>query len=295
MISSELLKKIRKIEIKTSHLVTDLLAGRYNSAFKGRGMEFEEVRPYMVGDDVRTIDWNVSARTGEPFIKKFREERELTVIIAVDVSGSLGFGSRHQLKRELVAELAATLAYAAIRNNDKVGLMLFTDHVECYVPPRKGVRHVLRIIRELLAFEPKGNGTDLSGALEELNRAIKRRAVVFAISDYQEGAEQWSASMKRSALRHDLIPVVVSDEREEIMPNVGMVELEDAESGHRTLLDTSRKRVRNRFAEYAREQKASRDRIFRKMRLDPVEVATGDSFVDELTKYFQRRERRQRR
>ena len=295
MISSELLKKIRKIEIKTSHLVTDLLAGRYNSAFKGRGMEFEEVRPYMVGDDVRTIDWNVSARTGEPFIKKFREERELTVIIAVDVSGSLGFGSRHQLKRELVAELAATLAYAAIRNNDKVGLMLFTDQVECYVPPRKGVRHVLRIIRELLAFEPKGNGTDLSGALEELNRAIKRRAVVFAISDYQEGAEQWSASMKRSALRHDVIPVVVSDEREEIMPNVGMVELEDAESGHRTFLDTSRKRVRNRFAEYAREQKASRDRIFRKMRLDPVEVATGDSFVDELTKYFQRRERRQRR
>ena len=295
MISSELLKKIRKIEIKTSHLVTDLLAGRYNSAFKGRGMEFEEVRPYMVGDDVRTIDWNVSARTGEPFIKKFREERELTVIIAVDVSGSLGFGSRRQLKRELVAELAATLAYAAIRNNDKVGLMLFTDRVECFVPPRKGVRHVLRIIRELLAFEPKGSGTDIAGALEELNRAIKRRAVVFAISDYQEHAESWSASMKRSALRHDLIPVVVSDEREERMPDVGLVELEDAETGRRTFLDTSRRRVRNRFAEHAREQCAERDRIFRKMRLDPVEVKTGDSFVDELTRYFQRRERRQRR
>lgn len=295
MISSELLKKIRKIEIKTSHLVTDLLAGRYNSAFKGRGMEFEEVRPYMVGDDVRTIDWNVSARTGEPFIKKFREERELTVIIAVDVSGSLGFGSRRQLKRELVAELAATLAYAAIRNNDKVGLMLFTDRVECFVPPRKGVRHVLRIIRELLAFEPKGSGTDIAGALEELNRAIKRRAVVFSISDYQEQVEDWSASMKRSALRHDLIPVVVSDEREELMPDVGLVELEDAETGRRTFLDTSRKRVRNRFAEHAREQSAERDRIFRKMRLDPVEVKTGDSFVDELTRYFQRRERRQRR
>lgn len=295
MISSELLKKIRKIEIKTSHLVTDLLAGRYNSAFKGRGMEFEEVRPYMVGDDVRTIDWNVSARTGEPFIKKFREERELTVIIAVDVSGSLGFGSRRQLKRELVAELAATLAYAAIRNNDKVGLMLFTDRVECFVPPRKGVRHVLRIIRELLAFEPEGSGTDIAGALEELNRAIKRRAVVFAISDYQEHAESWSASMKRSALRHDLIPVVVSDEREELMPDVGLVELEDAETGRRTFLDTSRRRVRNRFAEHAREQSAERDRIFRKMRLDPVEVKTGDSFVDELTRYFQRRERRQRR
>ena len=159
MISSELLNKIRKVEIKTSHLVTDLLAGRYNSAFKGRGMEFEEVRPYAVGDDVRTIDWNVSARSGEPFVKKFREERELTVIIAVDVSGSLGFGTRRQLKRELVAELAATLAYAAIRNNDKVGLMLFTDRVECFVPPRKGVRHVLRIIRELLAFENRPRRT----------------------------------------------------------------------------------------------------------------------------------------
>ena len=295
MISSELLKKIRKIEIKTSHLVNDLLAGRYNSAFKGRGMEFEEVRPYAVGDDVRTIDWNVSARTGEPFIKKFREERELTVIIAVDVSGSLGFGTRQQLKRELVAELAATLAYAAIRNNDKVGLMLFTDRVECYVPPRKGVRHVLRIIRELLAFEPEGSGTDLSGALEELNRAIKRRAVVFAISDFQQNPDDWSTAIKRSALRHDLIPVVVSDQREQAMPNVGLLELEDAETGERTFLDTSRRRIRNRFSEFTRRRSASRDGIFRRMRLDPVEVRTGDSFVEELTRYFQRRERRQRR
>ena len=295
MISSELLKKIRKIEIKTSHLVTDLLAGRYNSAFKGRGMEFEEVRPYAVGDDVRTIDWNVSARTGEPFIKKFREERELTVIIAVDVSGSLGFGTRGQLKRELVAELAATLAYAAIRNNDKVGLMLFTDRVECFVPPRKGVRHVLRIIRELLAFEPEGSGTNLSEAVEELNRAIKRRAVVFAISDYQQEPDEWSASVKRSALRHDLIPVVVSDRRELDMPDVGLLELQDAETGRSVFLDTSRRRVRNRFAGFASDQVASRNRMFRRMRLDPIEVETGDSFVEQLTRYFQRRERRQRR
>ncbi|MEC8560433.1 MAG: DUF58 domain-containing protein [Planctomycetota bacterium] len=295
MISSELLKKIRKIEIKTSHLVTDLLAGRYNSAFKGRGMEFEEVRPYAVGDDVRTIDWNVSARTGEPFIKKFREERELTVIIAVDVSDSLGFGTRGQLKRELVAELAATLAYAAIRNNDKVGLMLFTDRVECFVPPRKGVRHVLRIIRELLAFEPEGSGTDLAGALEELNRAIKRRAVVFAISDYQQDPDDWSPSMKHSALRHDLIPVVVTDRRELDMPDVGLVELQDAETGRSVFLDTSRRRIRNRFARFATDLVASRDRTFRRMRLDPIEVETGDSFVEELTRYFQRRERRQRR
>ncbi len=295
MISSELLNKIRKVEIKTSHLVTDLLAGRYNSAFKGRGMEFEEVRPYAVGDDVRTIDWNVSARSGEPFVKKFREERELTVIIAVDVSGSLGFGTRGQLKRELVAELAATLAYAAIRNNDKVGLMLFTDRVECFVPPRKGVRHVLRIIRELLAFEPEGSGTDLSGALEELNRAIKRRAVVFAISDYQQDPDDWSTSMKHSALRHDLIPVVVRDRRELDMPDVGFVELEDAETGRSVFLDTSRRRVRDRFARFASELVARRDRTFRRMRLDPIEVETGDSFVEELTRYFQRRERRQRR
>jgi uncharacterized protein (DUF58 family) len=295
MLSTELLKKIRRIEIKTSHLVTDLLAGRYNSAFKGRGMEFEEVRPYMVGDDVRTIDWNVSARTGEPFIKKFREERELTVIIAVDISGSLGFGSQGELKREMVAELAATLAYAAIRNNDKVGLLLFTDRVERYVPPRKGVRHVLRLIREILTTEPVGTGTDLSVALDELNRAMKRHAVVFAVSDYQEAPEEWSSSMKRAALRHDLIPIVVGDEREAIMPNVGMIELQDSETGQRTFLDTSRRSIRNRFREQNIERDEAREKVFRRMRLDPIKVETGGSFIDELTGYFQRRERRQRR
>jgi uncharacterized protein (DUF58 family) len=295
MLSTELLKKIRRIEIKTSHLVTDLLAGRYNSAFKGRGMEFEEVRPYMVGDDVRTIDWNVSARTGEPFIKKFREERELTVIIAVDISGSLGFGSQGELKREMVAELAATLAYAAIRNNDKVGLLLFTDRVERFVPPRKGVRHVLRLIREILTTEPVGTGTDLSVALDELNRAMKRHAVVFAVSDYQEAPEEWSSSMKRAALRHDLIPIVVGDEREAIMPNVGMIELQDSETGQRTFLDTSRRSIRNRFREQNIERDEAREKVFRRMRLDPIRVETGGSFIDELTGYFQRRERRQRR
>mgnify|MGYP001167610843 CR=1 FL=1 len=295
MLSTELLKKIRRIEIKTSHLVTDLLAGRYNSAFKGRGMEFEEVRPYMVGDDVRTIDWNVSARTGEPFIKKFREERELTVIIAVDISGSLGFGSQGELKREMVAELAATLAYAAIRNNDKVGLLLFTDRVERFIPPRKGVRHVLRLIREILTLEPEGTGTDLSVALDELNRAIKRHAVVFAVSDFQEDPEEWRSSMKRAALRHDLIPIVVGDEREEFMPDVGMIELQDSETGERTFLDTSRKSIRNRFREQTLELARARETIFRRMRLDPIKVRTGGSFIDELTGYFQRRERRQRR
>lgn len=295
MLSTDLLKKIRRIEIRTSHLVTELLAGRYHSAFKGRGIEFEEVRPYLIGDDVRTIDWNVSARTGEPHIKKFREERELTVILAVDVSPSQGFGSQGQLKRELVAELAATLAFSAIRNSDNVGLLLFTDRVERFIPPRKGVRHVLRIIRELLTMEPEGSGTDLAGALDELNRVVKRRSVVFVISDYQDTDESWKNSMKRASLRHDLIPVVISDEREEELPNVGIIELEDSETHQRIVLDTSRHGVRSRFAGYARDRREGRTRSFRRMRLEPIEVQTGESFVEELTRYFRKRERRQRR
>jgi uncharacterized protein (DUF58 family) len=295
MLSTELLKKIRRIEIRTSHLVTDMLAGRYHSAFKGRGIEFEEVRPYQVGDDVRTIDWNVSARTGEPHIKKFREERELTVILAVDVSRSQGFGTRGQLKREMVAEIAATLAFAAIRNSDKVGLLLFTDRVERFVPPRKGVRHVLRIIRELLAIEPKGSGTDLAAALDELNRISKRRSVVFAISDFQDEEETWTRAMKRASLRHDVIPVVVSDEREESLPAIGIVELEDAETGRRVVVDTGRRSIRRRFEGYARERSSTRTRSFRRMRLEPIEVRTGQSFIEPLTAYFRKRERRQRR
>ena len=295
MLSTELLKKIRRIEIRTSHLVTDMLAGRYHSAFKGRGIEFEEVRPYLVGDDVRTIDWNVSARTGEPHIKKFREERELTVILAVDVSRSQGFGTQGQLKREVVAEIAATLAFAAIRNSDKVGLLLFTDRVERFVPPHKGVRHVLRIIRELLAIEPKGSGTDLAAALDELNRISKRRSVVFAISDFQDDDEAWGRAMKRASLRHDLIPIVISDEREERLPPVGIIELEDAETGRRVVVDTSRRSVRRRFEGHARERTDSRTKAFRRMRLEPIEVRTGESFIEPLTAYFRKRERRQRR
>jgi uncharacterized protein (DUF58 family) len=267
MLSTELLKKIRRIEIRTSHLVTDMLAGRYHSAFKGRGIEFEEVRPYQVGDDVRTIDWNVSARTGEPHIKKFREERELT----------------------------ATLAFAAIRNSDKVGLLLFTDRVERFVPPRKGVRHVLRIIRELLAIEPRGSGTDLAAALDELNRISKRRSVVFAISDFQDEDETWTRAMKRASLRHDVIPVVISDEREESLPAIGIVELEDAETGRRVVVDTGRRSIRRRFEGYARERSSTRTRSFRRMRLEPIEVRTGESFIEPLTAYFRKRERRQRR
>lgn len=295
MLSTELLKKIRRIEIRTSHLVTDMLAGRYHSAFKGRGMEFEEVRPYLPGDDVRAIDWNVSARTGEPHIKKFREERELTVILAVDVSRSQGFGTRGQLKRELVAEIAATLAFAAIRNNDKVGVLLFTDRVERFIPPRKGVRHVLRIIRELLTVEPEGTGTDLSAALDELNRVCKRRSVVFAISDYQDDEAHWTRAMKSASLRHDVIPIVIGDEREEALPRVGIIELEDRETGRRVLVDTDRRSIRRRYETHARERAESRTGSFRRMRLEPIEVRTGDSFIEPLTSFFRDRERRKAR
>jgi uncharacterized protein (DUF58 family) len=292
MLSTELIKKIKRVEIRTSHLVTDLLAGRYHSAFKGQGMEFEEVRPYLVGDDIRAIDWNVSARTGEPHIKKFREERELTVILAVDISASQNFGTRVQRKRDLVTELGATLAFAAIRNNDKVGLLLFTDRVEKFVPPRKGVRHVLRIIRELLGTEPVGRGTDLAGALDELNRVSKRRSVVFAISDFLDDEDNWTSALKRAAIRHDVIPVVVSDEREFDMPKVGLVDLVDAENASRFSLDTGSRRVRRRFATHATKAEHRRRRAFRRMRVDPIEVRTGEPFIGHLTNYFRKRERR---
>ena len=258
-------------------------------------MEFEEVRPYLAGDDIRAIDWNVSARTGEPHIKKFREERELTVILAVDVSRSQGFGTRGQLKREMVAEIAATLAFAAIRNNDKVGVLLFTDRVERFIPPRKGVRHVLRIIRELLTIEPEGAGTDLAAALDELNRVSKRRSVVFAISDFQDDDTNWTRALKSASLRHDVIPIVISDEREEHLPRIGIIELEDAETGERVIVDTGRRGIRRRFEGHARERARARTGSFRKMRLEPIEVRTGESFIEPLTSFFRDRERRKKR
>ena len=292
MLSADLVRRIRRIQIRTSSLVTDVLAGQYHSAFKGRGMEFEEVRPYLVGDDVRTIDWNVSARLGDPHVKLFREERELTVILAVDLSGSLAFGSRGELKRELVAEIAGTLAFSAIRNNDKVALLAFTDRVELFVPPRKGPRHVLRIVRELMALEPKGTGTDLPAALEELRRIFRRSGVLFLASDFI--AEGWERPFRALRQRHDLIPIVVEDRRERELPDIGLVELTDAERGDRLVVDTSDPRVRRRFASLADARRQLQVDAFRRLGADPIRIETGENFVDPIAAYFRRREGRRR-
>lgn len=292
MLSSDLVRRIRRIQIRTSRLVTDVLAGQYHSAFKGRGMEFEEVRPYLVGDDVRTIDWNVSARLGDPHVKLFREERELTVMLAVDLSGSLAFGSRGELKRELVAEIAGTLAFSAIRNNDKVALLAFTDRVELFVPPRKGPRHVLRIVRELMALEPQGTGTDLPAALEELRRIFRRSGVLFLASDFI--AEGWERPFRALRQRHDLIPIVVEDRRERELPDIGLVELTDAERGDRLVVDTSDPRVRRRFASLADARRQLQVDAFRRLGADPIRIETGENFVDPIAAYFRRREGRRR-
>jgi uncharacterized protein (DUF58 family) len=301
MQTTELLRKVRRIEIRTSHLVSDVLAGQFRSAFKGRGMEFEEVRPYQYGDDVRSIDWNVSARMGAPHIKLFREERELTVLLAVDLSGSQDFGTRAQLKRELVAEIAATVAFSAIRSNDRVGLLCFTDQVELVVPPRKGPRHVLRIVRDLLAFEPAHRGTDIASAVEEAHRLLSRRAVVFVISDFiQEGAgpdgkEPWERALRLARSRHDVIPVVVRDPRERELPAVGLVEFVDEETGERVVADLGSRAVRERFAALADADRALLVDSFRRLSMEPVMVETGGDFVEPLTAFFRRREARRAR
>ncbi len=290
MTPKELLKKVRRIEIRTSHLVNDALAGQYHSAFKGRGMEFEEVRPYQVGDDIRTIDWNVTARYGEPFVKIFREERELTVLLVVDLSRSQEFGSRDQFKRELVAEIGATLAFSAIKNNDKIGLVCFTDHVEKFVPPRKGSGHVLRVIRELLAFEPQGRGTNIAAALDHVNRILRTRSVLFLISDFQDSG--YERSVRIAKRRHDVIVVDVIDRREQSMPKAGLVELADNETGRRILVDTSSSRWRRAYEQLIERELESRDRRLRQLKLDCIRVHTGESFVEPLVRFFRTREAR---
>ncbi len=290
MIPKELLRKIRRIEIRTSHLVNDALAGQYHSAFKGRGMEFEEVRPYQVGDDVRSIDWNVTARYGEPFVKVFREERELTVLLVVDLSRSQEFGSHEQFKRELVAELGATLAFSAIKNNDKIGLVCFTDRVEKFVPPRKGSSHVLRVIRELLAFEPVGRGTNIAAALDHVNRILRRRSVLFLISDFQDSGYEQALRIARR--RHDVIAVTVLDRREQSLPRAGLIELADNETGRRIVIDTSNARWRRTYEDLIRRELEARDRRLRQLNVDCIRVHTGESFVEPLIRFFRMREAR---
>lgn len=290
MIPREVLQKIRRIQIKTSHVVDELLAGQWHSAFKGRGMEFEEVRPYCVGDDVRAIDWNVTARSGEPFVKLYREERELSVQLLVDLSGSQDFGTHWQTKRELVTEIGATLAFSAIKNNDKVGLTLFTDRIEQAIPPRRGTRHVLRLIRELLYCQPQSRGTDLKAALDHLNRTATRRNVIFLISDFQD--DGFENTLKIVRRKHDVIPMVVGDRREQSMPNVGLVRLRDMETGQIAMLDTSSKRHRRLFAARMQQHAEQRKTMFRRMKLEPISFYTGEDFVHPLQHYFYLRELR---
>lgn len=289
----DLLRRVRRIRLRTRHVVSAALAGQYHSAFKGRGMEFEEVRPYQIGDDVRSIDWNVSARLGEPHIKLFREERELTVMLAVDVSGSLSFGTTTQFKRDVVAELVATLAFSASFNNDKVGLLAFTDRVEKYVPPRKGTKHVMRIVRELLALRPEGRGTAIGPAIRELDRVLRQRSVVFVASDFVD--DDWERPLRAARQRHDIVPMVVQDRRERELPRMGLVEFTDAETGVRRLIDTAPRRVRRRFMEAAAARDERRREVLRRMKIDPIEIDTGEDFIEPLTAYFHRRERRRSR
>ncbi|HPS52060.1 MAG TPA: DUF58 domain-containing protein [Phycisphaerae bacterium] len=285
--TSELLKKVRRIEIYTSHIVDDILSGQYHSAFKGRGMEFEEVRPYAIGDDVRTIDWNVTARHNQPFVKLFREERELTVTLLVDLSASQGFGSGEQLKHELVAEVGATLAFSAIKNNDKVALIGFTDEIEKAVPARKGTRHVLRVIRELLGCEPKGVKTSIARALEHLSRVQKRRSVVFLISDFLDSG--YEKALRVARRRHDIVPIVVSDPREDELPNVGLIELRDEETGQHVLVDTSRGRNRRQYAQLVTQRNKTRDDLFRRLNMEAIYLKTGQDFIDPLKAFFHKR------
>lgn len=287
MIPSEILKKIRRLDIRTKKMVQDIFAGEYHSVFKGRGMEFSEVRSYQMGDDVRSIDWNVTARMGEPFVKVFEEERELTVILLVDVSSSGEFGTHNRLKREIALEICALLAFAADMNNDKVGLIMFTDEVERFVPPRKGRTHILRILREILYFTPKHKKTDLTVALDYLNRITKRKAIVFLASDFYD--EGFAKPLSIAAKKHDVVPIVVEDPREENLPSIGLMELEDAETGERLLVDTSDRRLLKLFGENVSKKALERKKMFASIGLDFITIRTDKPYMDDLTIFFKKR------
>ncbi len=290
MIPKEVLKKVRRIEIRTKRLVNDLFSGEYHSTFKGQGMEFEEVRQYQPGDDIRLIDWNVTARTGTPYIKKYREERELSVVLLVDASSSGKFGTRERFKSETAAELCALLAFSAIKNNDKVSLIIFTDRVEKFVPPKKGRAHVLRLIREILYFEPQGIRTDIPGALEHFNRVIKRKSVLFVISDFL--SEGFFKPLQIANNKHDVIAVKISDPRETEFDNFGLVELEDTETGEILLVDTGSREFRKEFAARAQEDYSALRRGFQLINLDFINIRTDQSYIVPLINFFKMRERR---
>lgn len=290
MITSELLKKVRHIEIKTRGLVNHLFSGEYHSVFKGKGMDFSEVREYQYGDDIRSIDWNVTARFGHPYIKVFEEERELTVLLVVDLSGSQYFGSYQQAKQQIAAELSAILSLSALKNNDKVGLILFTDTVEKYIPPQKKKTNVLRIIREVLSFEPKSRGTNIKNALEFVNKAVKKRSICFLISDFNDkGYEQ---VIRITARKHDLIAVKIEDPRENELPSVGLVQFADPESGKEMLIDTGSIKVRSQFYAKVQERKNLIRKIFTAAGVDTINVNTAQSYIPPLVNFFKKRETR---
>lgn len=290
MISKDILKKIQQIEIHTRRLVNEAFVGEYHSVFKGRGMEFEEVREYQPGDEIRTIDWNVTARMGRPFIKRYVEERELTVMLLVDVSASGNFGSIKQLKNEVAIDICALLAFSAIKNNDKVGMIMFTDTIEKFIPPKKGTKHVLRVIRELLCTEPTGKGTNISVALEYMNKISPRRAISFVVSDFI--ANDYAHALRIANKKHDVIAITIVDPREQELPNVGFIELKDAESGEILLVDTASPLARKEFNALNARQRQERSRLFRSMGVDEIMISTGRHYVEPIARFFRIREKR---
>lgn len=297
-LTREILNKVRQVEIRTHRLVDDTLAGHYQSVFKGRGMNFDKVREYVPGDEVKTIDWNVTARMGRPFVKRYTEERELTILLMMDVSASGDFGSRAQSKRELLAELGSVLAFSAVRNNDKVGLVLFTDEVELYIPPGKGRTHILRVIREILYFQPRSRRTDYLPVLDFVNQVVRRRAVSFLVSDFcfvgdfDASLETMRPKLQALNKRHDVVAVAVSDPRETELPNIGLITIEDSETGEQVELDTSREEVRTAFAELAKEQRRKLKRGILSTGVDLLELGTDREYLPALLGFFKNRERR---
>jgi len=290
MIPKEILKKVRQIEIRTGRLVNDVFAGEYESIFKGRGMEFHEVREYVPGDDIRSIDWNVTARTGRPYVKKFVEERELTVIIMADMSGSGNFGTRNRIKIELMAEIGAVLSFSAIKNNDKVGLLLFTDKIEKFIPPKKGRPHVLRVIRELLYYKPESKKTSINSALEFLGKVLKKRAVVFLISDFMDTS--YERLLRILDKRHDIVGVSISDPREKELTDIGLVKFEDAETGETLFLDTGDDFLKKELTKRRTVFIEDRNKAFRSMGMDSIDISTDKSYIEPLILFFRMRAKR---
>jgi len=292
MSPKEILKKVKRIEIRTRNLVNEIFSGEYHSVFKGRGMEFAEVREYQFGDDIRTIDWNVTAKMARPYVKKYMEERELTVMLIVDASASGEFGTVRQMKSEIGIEICALLSFSAIKNNDRVGLIIFTNKIEKFIPPKKGKKHVLRVLRELLYFEPEATNTDINCAVEYLSRVIRKKAVVFLISDFLD--KNYGKSLKIANKKHDVIAIKITDPREVELPDVGFIELEDAETGEEVLIDTTDLEFRDTFRELNLKRQSQRDKLFASIGIDSIDIHTDKSYVEPIMNFFMMRANRVR-